>query len=150
MVERSDVEQAERLTRRRARMLPVVAAVFVMQQATYWERAGQDPLRTVDHFRVSAWIALSIVLVLILTTGGMWFRKASVRAMVNDESALAHRDNALKWGFVAAMVAGIALYVVSVFEPLGGRDAVHVMMSAGIASALFRFGLLERKSHQDG
>lgn len=150
MVERSDVEQAERLTRRRARMLPVVAVFFLMQQFTYWNRADHHPMRTIDHFRVSAWIALSVVLILVLTTGGMWFRKASVRAMVNDESALANRDNALKWGFVAAMVAGVGLYVVSLYEPLGGRDAVHVMMSAGIAFALLRFGMLERKSHQDG
>lgn len=150
MDKRTDVEQAERLTRRRARMSPVLALVFVSQQISYFSTFGVDGSRPVDHVRVSAWLVLSVVLLLILATGGMWFRKASVRALANDESTLANRDNALKWGFVAAMAAGIGLYFVSLFEPLGGREAVHLIMTAGIALALVRFGMLERRSHRDG
>ena len=150
MTDRSDVEQADRLTRRRARLLPVMAVLFVSQQVTYFSRAGADMSRPVDHLRISAWLALSVVLLLILATGGMWFRKASVRAMANDEGTLANRDNALKWGFVAAMAAAIKLYFFSLFEPLGGRQAIHLIMTAGIALSLIRFGMLERRSHRDG
>jgi hypothetical protein len=150
MDQRSDVEQADRLTRRRARVLPVLAVMFMFQQTAYFTNPDLQPMRTVDHVRFSAWLVLSVVLILVLTTGGMWFRKASVRALVNDESALAHRDNALKWGFVAAMAAGIALYFLSLFEPFGGREAIHLIMTAGIAASLVRFGMLERRSHRDG
>jgi hypothetical protein len=150
MDQRSDVEQADRLTRRRARVLPVLAVMFMFQQTAYFTNPDLQPMRTVDHVRFSAWLVLSVVLILMLTTGGMWFRKASVRALVNDESALAHRDNALKWGFVAAMAAGIALYFLSLFEPFGGREAIHLIMTAGIAASLVRFGMLERRSHRDG
>jgi uncharacterized membrane protein YjfL (UPF0719 family) len=56
----------------------------------------------------------------------------------------------MRWGFLFAMAAGVAVYFLTMFEQVTAREAVHIIMSAGIAAALVRWGLLERRAHQDG
>jgi len=143
----TDAETADRLVHRRARMMPAMAAIFLAQQASYFSgRHPGDGSRLVDHIAISAWPVLSIVLVTAFATGGGWFRGANVRALINDESARAHRAEGFRFGFLATMVAAIALYFLTLFEPMSARDAIHVLMSAGIAAALIRFGMLERRA----
>jgi hypothetical protein len=36
------------------------------------------------------------------------------------------------------------------FDTVGGREAVHFIMSVGIAVALISWGVLEKRAHQDG
>jgi len=72
-----------------------------------------------------------------------------VRALMNDEATQVHRTEAFRFGFFAAMTACVALYVVGLFEPLGGRDVIHLVMSCGIGAALVRFGMLERRAYRD-
>jgi hypothetical protein len=142
----SDFEIAERLGRRRARALPVLAVIFLSQQAAYFGTQIEDGARTVDRVTVAAWLVLSIVMLLALATGGFWFRPAAVRALMDDEVTRANRAEALRLGFLVTMAAAITLYFVSLFEPLGGPDAIHILMTAGIAAALLRFGFLERRA----
>ena len=72
-----------------------------------------------------------------------------MRQLANDETTRAHRDIAFRTGFLASMAGCIALYVATLFEALDGRDAVHVIMTIGIAAALMRFGMLERRANRD-
>ena len=92
---------------------------------------------------------MSIVLLLVLATGGAWFRSREVRALMNDEATRVHRADAFRFAFFAAMIACVGLYVLGLFEPLGGRDVIHVVMSCGIGAALVRFGMLERRAYRD-
>lgn len=141
----SDIETADRLTRRRARMLPFLAIVFLSQQVVYF--ADSHPqVRMVDHLKVGAWLVLSIVLLAALATGGFWFRPKRVRALMDDEVTRANRVEAFRIGFLATMAAGIALYFLDQFEPMSGREAIHILMTIGIAVALLRFGFLERRA----
>jgi len=142
-------ETAERLNRRRARALPTLAVIFLAQQASYLNMPAQ-PDRPVDHVKIAAWLMLSIVLLAGLGTGGAWFRPRAVRELVNDEGTRAHRQESLVWGFWAAMVAALALYIINMFELVSGRDAIHVILSLSIATALIRFGMLERRALRDG
>ena len=149
MTAESDSAKAEKLSRKRARMLPILAVIFVGQQVTFFAGFGQGD-RTVDNVQVGAWLILSIVLLLVLATGGGWIYSRAVRDLANDELTRAHRNDAFRVGFLAAMAGCIALYVFSLMEPLTGREAVHMVMSIGIAAALLRFGYLERRSLVDG
>ncbi len=149
MNKNSDAAQAERLSSRRARAIPIFVVLFLGQQATFFAGFGQGD-RTVDRVQVSAWLALSIVLLLALTTGGGWIHSRAVRDLANDEATRAHRNDAFRIGFLASMAGCIALYVLSLIEPLTGREAVHLVMTVGIAAALARFGFLERRAHMDG
>lgn len=146
---RTDAEKAEELSRRRSRILPVLAAIFLAQQATFFSRAS-DASRPVDQLHISAWLVLSIVLVLALATGGGWIYSRKVRQLANDESTQAHRADALKTGFLIAMAACVAAYALTMFEPMSAREAIHLIMTCGIASALLRFGYLERRALRNG
>lgn len=139
----SDADLADRLTRRRARMFPVLALFFLIQQSAYWSNPPHE--RLVDHVRIGAWAAMAGVILLVLATGGAWFRKPAVRAMINDEQARANRDAATRAGFIASMAVGIALYVLQAPLALTTGEAIHLIVSAGLVTALVRFGMLERR-----
>jgi hypothetical protein len=148
--ETSDVEQAERLGRRRARMLPFLALIFLTQQISFFASETERTsavIRSVDHAKFGAWMVLSLVLLAALHTGGFWFHRREVRALMDDEITQAHRATALSLGFLVAMLTAIALYLVDMAEPVGTRVAIHVIVTLGIASALLRFGYLERRAH---
>ncbi|MGE5561915.1 MAG: hypothetical protein ACM3ZV_01255 [Bacillota bacterium] len=148
MVERSISDEADRLSRRRARVLPVLAIFYLAQQVTFFN--SPDGERLVDHFKIGAWAVLSVVLLAALVTGGFWLRKPELRAMLNDELSKAHRADALRIGFILAMLAGIVLYVVGTAFPMSDREVIHLIVSVGIGAALIRFGMLERRGEQLG
>jgi len=149
MVERSVVEKAERLSSKRARMLPFLAVIYLCQQATFFSSDAPPGVRSVDHVKIGAWLLLSLVLLLALVTNGFWFQSAEVRALVNDESTRANRASAMTMGFVSAMLAAMTVYFVAQFEPISAREAIHIILSLGIGAALIRFGMLERRAHRD-
>lgn len=146
----SDIEIADRLSRKRARMMMVLAVIFVTQQAAYVTGRIEDGARTVDHVKIGAWLVLSVVLLLLLATGGAWLRSKNVRALMEDDVTRANRAEAFRLGFLVTMAAGIGLYCVTLFEPVAGRDAIHILMSTGLVVALIRFGMLERRAFRDG
>jgi len=145
----SVAEKAEVLSKRRARMLPPLAAIFLAQQASYFSTPATTAPRTVDTVKISAWLLLSIVLLAALATKGFWFHSKEVRDLIDDENTRANRNHAMRSGFLFAMGAGICVYVMTMFEPLTAREAVHIMMSAGIATALIQWGFLERRAYRD-
>ena len=141
--------QAEVLSKRRARMLPPLAVIFLAQQASYFSMPATTAPRAVDTVKISAWLLLSIVLLAALATKGFWFHSKEVRDLIDDENTRANRSHAMRTGFLFAMGAGICVYVMTMFEPVTAREAVHIMMSAGIATALIQWGFLERRAYQD-
>jgi hypothetical protein len=148
MAKQSMSEQAERLSRRRARMSAVLAVFYLAQQLAFF--TSPPGPRLVDHFRIGAWAAMSAVLLAALVTGGFWLRKPELRAMVNDELSRAHRANALATGFVLSMVSGIVLYVLGTTIPMSDREVIHLIVSAGIGGALIRYSMLERRDDRLG
>jgi hypothetical protein len=139
------VQAAERLGRRRARMLPVLAVFFILQQMSFFSQPPAE--RAVDHVRIGAWVVLSAVILLALNSKGFWFRPKAVRDLIDDEVTRANRGTAMHWGFLAAMIAGIVIYVIQGATQLTTREAIHLIVSAGIVVALARFGILERRAH---
>jgi len=146
MVIQSDIEAADRLTQRRARMLPTMAVIFIAQQGIYFTTKTEDLTRPVDQLRIAGWLLMSIVLLLALTTDGFWFKPKRVRELMDDEPTRANRADALRVGFLATMVGAIGLFFLSFFDPLEARETIHLLMAIGIGVALIRFGWLERRA----
>lgn len=138
-----DAEIADRLTRKRARMLPFLAILFVSQQSIYFSGA---PGSNASQVKIGAWFVMTAALLILLATGGGLLRRKEIRALVNDETTRAHRARALSLGFWSTMATGLLLYVLTIFEAFDPRDAIHVMMTVGIASALLSFGIMERRA----
>jgi hypothetical protein len=149
MVDIADVEKAERLGRQRARIFAVQAVLFLGWQALFFGGQAGDPVRAVNQFKISAWLVTAILLLFLLASGGMLIRGRKVRGLLNDELTRAHRSRACVIGFWAAMAAGIALYVIGMFEPVGARDTIHLIMSAAIGAGLMTFSILERRSRDE-
>jgi len=140
----AEIEAADRLSRRRARILPAVAAIFLAQQAAYFAEP-EAAVRLVDQVKIGAWLLLSIVLILTLATGGFWLKPRRVRALMDDDTARSNRTQAQALAFLVTMAAAILLYGINLFEPMSGQETIHLLVSVGIVTGLFRFVYLERR-----
>jgi hypothetical protein len=150
MTERTAAERADYLSQRRARMLPILAFIYLSQQVTFFsalDPAGHESARTV---KIGAWLVLSAVLLAALTTKGFWFQPREVRDLIDDENTRANRLDAVRFGFVAAMLMAMVAYFWMQIDPLTGMETVHLILSAGLGAALIRFGFLERRAHRYG
>jgi hypothetical protein len=146
MTATSDVEKAERLGRRRARMFFFQGLIFMIWQTTFYTSPAASPLRTVDAVKISAWLVWAVILLVLLATGGFPFRGRAMRALLDDELTKRNRTRAYVLGFWMAMFAALAVYVIGMFEIVTGREAVHIILSIAIGSAIFSFGVNERRS----
>jgi heme/copper-type cytochrome/quinol oxidase subunit 2 len=149
MAQLTDAEKAEELSQRRTRMLPVLAMLFLFQQFTFMNGGLGSGDRAVDHVRIAAWLVMSIVILVVLTTGGGFIYSREARRLANDEATRVHRDRSFRAGFLASMAACIIVYLVSFFEPMAARDAIHWVMTVGIAVTLLWFAFLERRASRN-
>ena len=150
MTNRTAAERADYLSRRRARMLPALAVIYLSQQVTFFsalDPAGHESSRAV---KIGAWLVLSAVLLAGLTTRGFWFQPREVRELIDDESTRANRLDAIRYGYIAGMLTAMAIYFWVQVQPLTAMETIHLVLSAGLGVALVRFGFLERRAHKDG
>ena len=141
------VEKAERLGRKRSQVFFVLAIVFFAGQGLYFGA----PDATRDSVpRIGAWLILMVLMLGLLATGGFLLRGRAVRQYLNDESARANRLAAQAAGFWASIVALLAVYVESMFDPVTLNQAVHIVGTIGVGTALLSFAMRERRAHQLG
>jgi len=148
MTGQTEFEIAERISRRRARMFPLLGIYFIAGQAMFFNHA-EEPAR-IAAFKLSAWLVWAVVLMLALAFAGGHFRSANIRSLVDDEVSRANRLRGYAAGFWAACAAAILLYVLTMFEPITGREAIHLVLTFAVGGALIRFGTLERRALKDG
>jgi magnesium-transporting ATPase (P-type) len=147
--QRPSAERIEFLQRRRTRLAFVQGAFFLIWQANFFNM-NEDSGRLVDHVKLSAYIFWCVILLAFIGTGGGWIQPRAVRVILNDESTIAHRRQAMAWGYWAAMGAALGCYVVSLFEPMSAREAIHTVLSLGIVTAILNFAFLERRAQREG
>ena len=140
--------KAEYLSKRRARMLPALAVIFLSQQATFFSQMSGGEHVSAEKAKISAWLVLSVVMLFALATKGFWLEPKEVRDLVDDENTRANRNEAMRWGFLFAMGAAIGIYILTMFDTVTGREATHIIMSFGIAAAILRWAVLERRAHR--
>jgi hypothetical protein len=139
-----EIALAEKLTRRRARVSTVLACFFLLTMAT---SLGTDvPLNRPETVKLAAWVFWAAALLFLLATGGGLGRSASVRGLMNDDTTVENRRNAMVAGFWGTVVTAFGLYAISLYAPVSGRDAIRLMLSAAVATSVLRFGVLERRS----
>ncbi|MEY4500844.1 MAG: hypothetical protein RIS52_734 [Pseudomonadota bacterium] len=135
---------AEKLTRRRARMCIILGLFFI---ATMASSLGVDvPTSRPETVKIAAWIVWAAMLLFILATGGGLLRGKTVRALMNDDSTIDNRRRAMVAGFWATVASAFALYAISLFEPVSGREAIRLLLSAAVGASIIGFGKLELRS----
>lgn len=144
------MERAEYLSRRRARMLPMLAVIYLSQQLSFFtalDPAGHDTAR---YVKTGGWLVLTLLLLAGVATRGYWFEKAETRALLDDEVTRTNRLDAIRFGFIAGMLAATGAVFLAMIEPLRANEAAQIVLSLGLGAALLRFGLLETRAHRAG
>jgi hypothetical protein len=139
------IEKAERLGRKRSQIFYVLAIVFFAGQSVYF---GAPQATRDSPPRVGAWLILMVLMLFLLATGGFLLRGRAVRELLNDESARANRLAAQAVGFWATIIALLAVYVESMFDPVNLNEAVHIVGTVGVGAALISFATRERRAHR--
>src|SRR3982751_3658015 len=124
MTERSISERAESLSKRRARMLPALAVIFLSQQVTFFSQMSGGEHVSAEKAKISAWLVLSAVMLFALAPKGFWLEPKEVRDLVDDENTRANRNEAMRLGFLFAMGTAIGIYILTMFDTVTGREAV--------------------------
>lgn len=139
-----DMDLAEKLTRRRARVA-IVSGIFFL--ATMASSLGVDfPANGPQRFKLVAWICWAVALLFLLAAGGGFMSGKSVRHYMNDETTIDHRRRAMVAGFWATVIATFVLYAISFYEPLSEREVMRLLLSAAVGTSIIRFGILEQRS----
>lgn len=136
----SDVEIADRLSKRRARASAALAIAFIATQGGSLSSPSEGGPFDLPFL---LWAAM---LLIILMFGGGWFRSGNVREAMNDETTRAHRSSAMAGGFLVALAGAFLLYAVTFFEEVTAREAVRLIITMGVAGALLRFATLEGRA----
>lgn len=138
------MDRADRLSRRRARIFPLLGLVLICQQAAFF--LGNAEERAADHLTGGAWLILSLVMLLTLATGGALLRPSAVRALMEDGPTRAHRGDAMTLAFIVAVLAALAIYLGLPAIAMTTPEAIQAIVSSGLIAGFIRFGLLERKA----
>ena len=149
MTERTMAERADFLSRRRARMLPFLAVIYLSQQVTFFSALDSANHESARAVKIGAWLVLSLVLLAALTTKGFWLQPREVRELIDDENTRANRMDSIRYGYIAAMLMALAIYFLTQVEEQTAMETIHLILSAGLGVALVRFGYLERRAHRD-
>ena len=142
-----DVEEAERMGRAGSRIFFVLAMVFLAGQSLYFT---SSPLTRDSHARVSAWLILVVLILMLLATGGFLFRGRKVRDLLNDETFRLNRLASQALGFWVTTIAALVVYVESMFDPLSLNEGLHIIVALGVGAALTNFAVRERRAHRIG
>lgn len=141
--------EIEKLTRRRRMLLVMVGFFFLLMQPTLFNTldAPMAVWRGVDWVKALAFAMLSVVLILILLTGGFPFRRHSpaAQAALNDELTRANRRAGYVAGYWAMMVGAAGLFALSQYELVSPSECLRYLFALGVAFPAIRFGGLERR-----
>lgn len=143
----SDIETAEKLGRKRARLLVIVGLILPLLQLFYLQPA--DSSAPAQH-RLVLWSFVVLCVLFTLTTGGGFGFGRSIRRLVNDELARANRDAAVRLGFAVAVLAGLAISIYANHRFVAGQLAASLIISAGLTAASLCYGVLEWRGHRLG
>ena len=133
------VAKAERLGRARSILFYLLAAAFISSTLL-----GLHRMETTE--RLGVWLALAALVAANLTPFGGWLQPGAVTRLLNDETARAHRQASLAFGFWAAALAGMALTVAGSALALNASQAARLIVTISLSASLICFATLELRA----
>lgn len=135
----TDIEKVERMSRGRAAIMTLAAAVLILNVVIQYgepEYAAAGP-------RGGSWLVLIGLWTFILWNGGGLQPRGRLRALLNDELSLQNRARALSLGFYAAILLALACYIANWRQSIAAGDALKIVSAGAISAALLRYAWLE-------
>jgi hypothetical protein len=149
MSSQSQVERADHLSRKRAWFIGAATILFIVTEVINGPHFTPQPGDGVG--RRWGWALFAIVLLLNLGTGGGLLLKREVRRLVNDEVWAANRNKALATGYWMGMIIALAVYMGVLYGlvAVSAMQALHIVVTASVATAMFAFSSLELRAHRN-
>jgi hypothetical protein len=144
----SNVEIADRASRKRAIGVAVAAIVFLVIQIVARPVFNPSP-ETAHLSKIVMWAINAAALLFLLMTGGGLAQRKEIRELIHDEVARSNSRSAVVFGYWIAMAAAMAVYLIAGRTPMDAREAVYVIVTPSIGLALLAFSWLEYRAHSD-
>lgn len=97
-----------------------------------------------------AWGVYVLLVVATLTGLAYKFWAGSEFKILEDETAVANRADAMQWGWVATILVALTLFFITPFTPnLDAREAVAVLLMVAIITTSLRFVILEKDDDEE-
>lgn len=145
----SPVEVADRMSRQRARFTGLLAIIFIALQCLDAPHFANLPGDGVA--RRWGWAVFAAVLLINLGTGGGLLLGKGLRALLNDEVTRMNRNTALATGYWMAMITALAVFAADAtgLSGFSAQQALHIVITASVATGLLAFSTLELRAHRD-
>lgn len=127
-------ERAERLSKRRAIAAIIMGTALAATQTQRMDASGAGPI---------TWVVTGLIVAVFLLWASGLFRNKALRGILNDEGSDVSRRRSLMIGFWNMLATAVVCYVLTYVKDYGPRDAIQIIMSVGICSALISFGVAE-------
>jgi len=144
----SNVEVADKASRKRAIAVAIAAIVFLMIQVVTRPVFNPSP-ETAHLSKVIMWAVNAAALLFLLMTGGGLAQRKEIRELVHDEVSRSNSKSAVVFGYWIAMAVAMAVYVIAGQTPMTAREAVYLIVTPSIGLALLAFSWLEYRAHSD-
>ena len=130
-------------------IMMVMTSAFLIWQVPamdFFERLAVQTDATTRLISVSGFVIWAVALLAWLMMGRIGTRGASpaVASALEDELVQSNRARSILWGYVAALVASAVMFGLSMFKPVTGGDAAHLILVVTIVVPVYAFIFLDR------
>ncbi len=142
-------QDPELASRRRRILLMVMASAFLVWQVPgmdFFERLAGAGGSTASSVAVAGFAVWAIALVALLASGKgfLWSASKQMRYVLEDELVKANRSTAFLIGYLVTLAAAVLMFAVSLYWPVSGTEAAHLIMVLGVVAPMYAFALLDR------
>lgn len=128
-------DRAERLVRRRSLFAVVMGTALIATQGLRMDDGGAGP---------AGWALTGLIAAIFLVWASGLFRNSALRGILNDEGSDANRRRSLMIAFWNMLATAVVCYLLTYVKDYGPRDAIQIIMTVGMSSALISFGVSEQ------
>lgn len=142
-------DEIESRSLRRRIILMVMASAFLAWQVPLMDffgslAGGSDVLARVVS--VAGFLVWAGTLVVLLITGRAAARGTTpeIMAALQDELVQWNRSRAFSVGYMVTLAASAVMFAASLFWPITGTDAAHLILVTAVVAPIYAFVVLER------
>ena len=142
-------ETEKRSSLRRLVMMVMASAFLVWQVPTmdFFDRVASDASVAARLLSISGFVVCAVALFLWVMLGRIAARgaSASVASALEDELVKLNRSRAVLTGYAVAIFMSAVIFGVSLFQPVTGREASHLILVVAIVTPIYAFVFLDRE-----
>lgn len=150
MLSKTDVEGADRCSRKRAILLCLCALFFGVTSVLNAHAFFRDISPwSEDAASRLLWIVGAVLIGLLMLTGGALFKRSEVRRLMNDDISMRHRGWSLGLGFCVAIISALGILVTPQASTITAAGSAFLVAATALFVSLTVFAVLELRTTGD-